>query len=235
LFPTLSATNNLPCTPRPRPVGPTTSAAGSVCSPNPDPITVCLTSSGGLPPRSTRISRSTVPMFTVAPPAATVPFSTLLTNSTATLPALMVAMSQGPLMPWPAMVLATCPMLLMTSRQPAFAVALVPSVVGRLPTTTQPPGRIPSAVVRPTPPGHRPGSVDASICANTVCFRPGLHDRGPGALQVHGVVEVADKDVALDQAADGMANDGYPVGVDVPVARHGRRDRPDPVKLPDEG
>ncbi len=31
-------------------------------------------------------------------------------------------------------------------------------MVGRLPTTTQPPGSIASAVVRPTPPGHAPGS-----------------------------------------------------------------------------
>src|SRR5215467_16285242 len=68
------------------------------------------------------------------------------------------------------MVSATCPLLLMTSRQPACAVAPVPSAVGRLPTTTQPPGRMPRAVVRPTPPGHGPGSEEAVICANTVCF-----------------------------------------------------------------
>src|SRR5215472_2813672 len=67
------------------------------------------------------------------------------------------------------MVSATFPLLLMTSRHPAFAVALVPSAVGRLPTTTQPPGRMPRAVVRPTPPGHGPGSEEAFICANTVC------------------------------------------------------------------
>src|SRR3974377_54338 len=67
------------------------------------------------------------------------------------------------------MVSASCPLLLMTSRHPDCAVALVPSVVGRLPTTTQPPGRMPRAVVRPTPPGHGPGSLEASICANTVC------------------------------------------------------------------
>ncbi len=71
------------------------------------------------------------------------------------------------------MVSATFPLLLMTSRHPACAVALVPSVVGRLPTTTQPPGRMPRAVVRPTPPGHGPGSEDALICANSVCWPPG--------------------------------------------------------------
>src|SRR5215468_4737848 len=173
LFPTLSATNSVPWELRPRPVGPTTRAAGSVCSPNPDPTTVCAASSGGLPPRSRRVRRSTVPWLTVAPPAATVPLRTLLTNSAASEPPLTVAMSQGPLMPCPAMVSATCPLLLTTSRHPACAVAPVPSVVGRLPTTTQPPGRIPRAVVRPTPPGHRPGSEEASICANSVCWPPG--------------------------------------------------------------
>src|SRR5215831_1695058 len=61
------------------------------------------------------------------------------------------------------MVSATCPLLLMTSRHPALAVAAVPSVVGRLPT----------AVVRPTPPGHGPGSEEALICANAVCWPPG--------------------------------------------------------------
>src|SRR5262252_10794311 len=71
------------------------------------------------------------------------------------------------------MVSATFPLLLMTSRHPACAVAAVPSVVGRLPTSTQPPGRMPRAVVRPTPPGHGPGSEEASICANTVCWPPG--------------------------------------------------------------
>ena len=40
------------------------------------------------------------------------------------------------------------------------------------PTTTQPPGRIPRAVVRPTPPGQGPGSL-AGVCANTVCVPPG--------------------------------------------------------------
>jgi hypothetical protein len=39
---------------------------------------------------------------------------------------------------------------------------------GRLPTTTQPPGRTSSAVVRPTPPGQAPGSWLALILAKTV-------------------------------------------------------------------
>jgi hypothetical protein len=60
---------------------------------------VCAASSGGLLPCSCRVRRSIVPLWTVAPFAATVPFRTLLTNSTASGPALTVAMSQGPLMP----------------------------------------------------------------------------------------------------------------------------------------
>ncbi len=45
--------------------------------------------------------------------------------------------------------------------------------MGRLPTTTQPPRRISSAVVRPTPPGQGPGSLDALILANTLSFPDG--------------------------------------------------------------
>src|SRR5260370_16866187 len=58
-------------------------------------------------------------------------------------------------------------------RQPALAVAAMPFVVGRLPTTTQPPCRISSAVLRPTPPGQEPGSLDATIFANTLTLPRG--------------------------------------------------------------
>ena len=70
-------------------------------------------------------------------------------------------MSQGPLTSSPAIVRAAWPELSSASRQPACAVAALPFAVGRLPTTTYPPGRIASAVVRPTPPGHGPGSAGA--------------------------------------------------------------------------
>ena len=46
--------------------------------------------------------------------------------------------------------------------------AAEPSLVGRLPATTQPPRRIVSAVVRPTPSGHLPGSVAALIWAKAL-------------------------------------------------------------------
>src|SRR6202042_597473 len=55
-----------------------------------------------------------------------------------------------------------------TSRQPALAVAAMPFVVGRLPTTTQPPCRMLSAVVRPIPPGQAPGRGLALIRGKVV-------------------------------------------------------------------
>src|SRR5215471_4688859 len=173
-FEALSATKRVPRALRPTPVGPTTSAAGSVLSANPEPITVWRISSGGLLPRSFSTRRSTVPLWTTFGLAATVPLRTLVTNSAATEPLLMAVMSQGPLMPWPDRVSTGWPQLLTTIRHPAFAVADMPFVVGRLPTTTQPPGRMSSAVVRPTPPGHGPGRLDFLMCANTVRWPPGV-------------------------------------------------------------
>ena len=107
-----------------------------------------------------------MPRCTTRPPAATVPFSTLVTNSFATEPLLSAVASHGPLMPWPAMVSRTWPLLSSTIRQPAFAVAAIPLLDGVLPTTTQPPGRTTSAVVSPTPPGQGPGSPAGEMLAN---------------------------------------------------------------------
>src|SRR5215831_157337 len=150
-----------------------TRAAGSVRCGKPEPILVVLISCGGREPPAIRSRRRTVPLCTTMPPAALVPFSTLVTNSCANGPRLTEVMSQGPLMPLPANVSRTRPWLSRTIRQPADEVAAEPSLVGRLPTTTQPPRRIPSAVVRPTPPGQRPGSLDAMILANKLSFPDG--------------------------------------------------------------
>src|SRR5262249_6591459 len=147
-------------------VGPITRAAGSVRWGKPEPILVMFIIRGGFEPLIIRPMRRIVPLRTTLPLALTVPFSTLLTNSWAREPLLAAAMSHGPLIPCPANVSRTRPMLSRTIRQPALAVAAMPSVVGRLPTTTQPPWRISSAVVRPTPPGQEPGSLDATIFAN---------------------------------------------------------------------
>src|SRR5664279_2822743 len=79
-------------------------------------------------------------------------------------------MSHGPLIHRLVMVSRTLPAASNTSRQPAFAVAAVPSRVGRLPTITHPDLRTARAVVNPTPPGQRPGSRAASTRANRVAF-----------------------------------------------------------------
>src|SRR6202167_2486581 len=144
-----------------------------VCCENPEPILVTARSFGGLFQYVRTSSRSTVPLFTTAPFAATVPFSTLVTNRSASRPLPRAAMSHGPLMPWPEMVSRTVPWLFSTMRQPALAVAACPFFDGVLPTTTHPPRRTASAVVRPTPPGHRPVRSDLVMRANTVWWPPG--------------------------------------------------------------
>src|SRR5579884_1345823 len=90
-------------------------------------------------------------------------------------------MSHGPLIGPPAIVSSTLPRLFSTSRQPALAVAEVPSVVGRLPTITNPLRVTASAVVNPTPPGHGPGRAAGSICANTDAS-PGVRSFPPGGI-----------------------------------------------------
>src|SRR5260370_319949 len=76
--------------------------------------------------------------------------------------------SHGPLMPLPDNVATGTPLLFKVIRQPACAVAAVPSVVGKLPTIMKPERKATSAVVSPTPPGQAPGRDLASIWAKTV-------------------------------------------------------------------
>src|SRR5437899_2532957 len=82
-------------------------------------------------------------------------------------------MSHGPLIFVPVMVSRTIPLLSMTRRHPRLAVEDMPLAVGRLPTTTHPERRTARAVVRPTPPGHLPGSAEALTFANSVRWPPG--------------------------------------------------------------
>src|SRR6266700_3598972 len=82
-------------------------------------------------------------------------------------------MSHGPLMGAPENVATALPMLLITIRHPAWAVAEVPSDVGKLPTMTHPFEKTASAVVKPTPPGQAPGKELASISANRLTAPPG--------------------------------------------------------------
>ena len=96
--------------------------------------------------------RTTVPWCTVAPLAATVPFSTLVTNRSATPPKSAAVMSHGPLMSPPANVSRTWPHRSSTIRQPAPDT--LPPWVGSEPTITQPLRSTERAVVRPTPPGQ---------------------------------------------------------------------------------
>ena len=106
-FASVSATYRVPFGPRPTPVGPMTRAEEFSVSGKPDPIVV-LNWIHGRPDRGIWTTRrSTVPPKTVPPFAATVPFRTLVTNRTAWLPRSREAMSQGPLMPWPANVSRT--------------------------------------------------------------------------------------------------------------------------------
>ena len=119
------------------PVGPRTRALELSSSANPVAIVVVPNSTGGRPAGSKTLRRSTVPWFTWLPAAATVPLSTLVTNSSANGPnSCTEVMSQGPLMPWPAHVSTGTPALLRTMRHPASGVPLPFSVTGRLPTTT---------------------------------------------------------------------------------------------------
>ena len=59
-------------------------------------------------------------------------------------------------------------MLFSTSRQPVPVKTVPPCEVGRLPTTTQPPFSISSAVVSPMPPGHGEGRRRGLMRANWV-------------------------------------------------------------------
>ena len=112
--------------------------------------------------------RTTVPRLTTSGLEATVPLSTLVTKRVAMPPRSTAVMSHGPLIGGPDTVSTTFPIGSRTSRQPACMVADVPSLVGRLPTTTQPLRRATSAVVSPIPPGHGPGSLFGLISANRV-------------------------------------------------------------------
>jgi hypothetical protein len=111
-----------------------------------------------------------LPRDTTDPFAGTVALRTFVTNKTAALSRSSAVMSHGPLIPLPARVSTGRPLLSMTMRQPACAVAAVPSEVGKLPTMTKPDFKATSAVVSPTPPGHGPGKLFGSSAAKTVIF-----------------------------------------------------------------
>src|SRR3984957_13976407 len=139
-----------------------TSAAELSSSGKPEALTDVASSLGAPGGGVKRSALATVPWLTTVPPAATVPLRTLAKNNSVMGPALTEVMSHGPLMAPPEKVSTTWPELLGTRRPPG-PVMVLPSLVGRLPTTTQPPGRTDRAVVSPTPPGQAPGRLLGSI------------------------------------------------------------------------
>ena len=123
----------------------------------------------------------------------------------------------------PAQVATSWPLASSTSRQPSPLVRVVPSVLGVLPTITQPLFSIVIAVVRPTPPGHcgkllRQLGEQRRLPGGRVV----VDDRRAGALQVREVVEIVDQHVVLLDLPGRDRRDDDGIGVVVAVVRHGR-------------
>src|ERR1700722_3638652 len=79
----------------------------------------------------------------------------MLTNSVAFAPlSIRAILPHGPLICEPDQMVVRRPLESNTKRQPLPLVAVVPSVLGGLPTITQPLLNMVIAVVRPMPPGH---------------------------------------------------------------------------------
>src|SRR5215467_3966211 len=131
-------------------------------------MTVVLVRAGGAVALSERSRRTTVQLPVTGTPwsVLVLPPSALETNSSADVALDVTAMSHGPSMFLPVMVFTGVPWLFSTMRHPAGSPegSAPLAEVGRLPTTTQSPGRMPSAVVSPTPPGHdRPAGSFARL------------------------------------------------------------------------
>src|ERR1700728_1731062 len=134
-------------------------------------------SAGGAEGLSERSSRTTVQLPVTGIPwsVEVFPPSALDTNSSADVAVDFTAMSQGPTMSLLVMVSTGVPWSFSTMRQPAGSRpgSAPPAVVGRLPTTTQPPGRMPSAGGTPTPPGQDRPAGSAVMSANRLEWPPG--------------------------------------------------------------
>ncbi len=182
------------------------------------------------------LSLSTVPRRTTLPFAATVPFSTLATNSAADRPWVIAVASHGPLMPCPLKIFLTVPLLSMTNRHPGDDVAAWPFFDGRLPTMTQPCTRT-RAVVRPTPPGQRPGSEALVMCVKTVRCPLGLISTivDPVPCRFLELLKLLTRMSPRCKPALALPDHHHPVRIDVTVGRDGRCDPAGPVKATDEG
>ena len=145
----------------------------------------------------------------------TVPFKTLDTKISDLVPSLTDIKSHGPLMWWPEHASTTCPRLFNTMRSPADAVAAVPSAVGRLPTTTQPPGKVVRAVVSPTFPTVDLGegvTVPAPEISTILV---------PVPWRLVASLKLLISVLPVYQSADCLPYWGDPVGIQVAVGRHG--------------
>src|ERR1700729_4639504 len=121
-------------------------------------MTVELVSAGGAVALSARSSRTTVHSPATGTPLweLVLPPRALDTNTVADVALDVTARSHGPVMWEFVRVLTGAPWSFSTIRHPAGLRPgrAPPAVVGRLPTSTQPPGRMASAVVSPIPPGQ---------------------------------------------------------------------------------
>src|ERR1035438_7693870 len=109
-------------------------------------------------------------------------------------------------------------------------VANVPSVVGTLPTSTNPPRSAPSAVLSPGSVLEKnvtalPGGAGGPPGRRARPAGPQLHDRGSRALNIAAVVEIADQHVADGDCAAGRkpcGNEGDAVGIHIAIGRYRR-------------
>ena len=148
----------------------------------------------------------------------------MLTNSVAVEPLSITAMlPHGPLMFGPAQTSASWPLASSTSRQPSPLVRVVPSVLGVLPTITQPLFSMVIAVVRPTPPGHC-GKILRQLGERGSSFSwPGCSRRSSCRCPADSrVVEIVDQHVVLLDLAGGDRRHDDGVGVEVAVVGHRR-------------
>src|ERR1700722_12926699 len=173
----VSSTYSVPLPARARPAGARTSAAWFARHGKLVPITVLLASLGGDVEVRASSRRTTVQFPVTGTPlrVLVLPPRALDTNTSADVAPDVTARSQGPMMSGLVMVSATVPWSFSTMRQPAgFRLGSAPPcLVGRLPTTNQTPGTMPSAVVSPMPPGQDWPAGSAVMRANTLVLPAG--------------------------------------------------------------
>src|ERR1700678_300835 len=141
-------------------------------------MTVELVTTGGEVALRVRSRRTTVQLPVNGTPwsVEVLPPSALDTNSSADVAFDLTARSHGPTMSLLVMVSTGVPWSFSTMRHPAGSrPGSAPlAVVGRLPTTTQPPGKMPRAVVKPIPPGQAWPAGSVEMLANSRAWPAGV-------------------------------------------------------------